>query len=101
MNLTYERNIKLLDTLESRERLRGILADPVFLAAMAVVQEDCRVKQPDLDRLIDLTLTRRTAYHSGVSEVPEKIRYLSRKKHAGDTSEEEEEPFEYLTPTDQ
>jgi hypothetical protein len=101
MNLTYERNIKLLDTLESRERLRSILADPVFLAAMAVIQEECRVKQSDLDKLIDLTLTRRTAYHSGVSETPEKLRYLSRRKHTEDNPEEEEVPFEYLTINDQ
>jgi len=101
MNLTYERNIKLLDTLESRERLRSILADPVFLAAMAVVQEDCRVKQPDLDKYPDLVVTRRTAYHSGVSEVAEKLRRLSRMKHAEDTSEDEEEPFDYLINNEQ
>ena len=101
MNLTYERNIKLLDTLESRERLRSILADPVFLAAMAVVQEECRVRQPDLDKYPDLVVTRRTAYHSGVSEVAEKLRYLSRKKHKEDSPEEEEEPFDYLNNTDQ
>jgi hypothetical protein len=101
VNLSYERNIKLLDTLESRERLRSILADPVFLAAMAVVQEDCRVKQSDLDKYPDLVVTRRTAYHSGVSEVCEKLRYLSRRKHTEDNPEEEEEPFDYLTNIDQ
>jgi len=101
MNLSYERDIKLLDTLESRERLRSILADPVFLAAMSVVQEDCRVKQSDLDKYPDLVVTRRTAYHSGVSEVAEKLRYLSRKKHTEDAPEEEEEPFDYLTNIDQ
>jgi hypothetical protein len=101
MNLTYERNIKLLDTLESRERLRSILADPVFLAAMAVVQEDCRVRQPDLDKFPDLVVTRRTAYHSGVSEVAEKLRRLSRKDNSKDIAEDEEEPFDYLNNIDQ
>jgi hypothetical protein len=101
MNLTYERNIKLLDTLESRERLRSILADPVFLTAMAVIQEDCRVKQPDLEKLIDLTLTRRTAYHAGVSEVCEKLNRLTRASNGGLLSDEDEEPFEYLTAQDQ
>jgi len=101
MNLTYERNIKLLDTLESRERLRSILADPVFIAAMAVVQEECRVKQPDLDKYPDLVVTRRTSYHSGVSEVAEKLHYLSRRKHTEDSPQEEEEPFDYLTNIDQ
>jgi|APGre2960657373_1045057.scaffolds.fasta_scaffold01549_3 hypothetical protein len=101
MNLTYERNIKLLDTLESRERLRSILADPVFLAAMAVVQEDCRVRQPDLDKYPDLVVTRRTAYHSGVSEVAEKLRRLSRKDNSNDIAKDEEEPFDYLNNTEQ
>ena len=100
MNYQYERNIKLLDTLESRERLRIILADPVFLAAMAVVQEDCRVKQPDFDKLLDPVLTRRTAYHAGVSEVAEKLRRLSRANH-NEGFADEEEPFEYLTNTEQ
>lgn len=100
MNLSYERNIKLLDTLESRERLRIILADPVFLAAMAVVQEDCRVKQSDLDKYPDIVVTRRTSYHSGVSEVPEKLRYLSRKKLIDEAPEDEEEAFDWIKPTD-
>tara|TARA_R110000824_G_scaffold238714_1_gene427434 strand:- start:68 stop:373 length:306 start_codon:yes stop_codon:yes gene_type:complete len=98
MNLSYDRNIKLLDTLESREKLRSILSDPVFLAAMAVVAEDCRVAKADLDKQIDAVLTRRTAYHSGVADVTDLLRTLTRKDNSGGLREDEEEPFDYLTP---
>ena len=96
MNLSYERNLKLLDTLASRETLRAILADPVFLAAMAVIQEECRVTKSDLDKQIDAVLTRRTAYHSGVADVTANLRALLTSR--GGATVEEEEPFDYLTP---
>jgi hypothetical protein len=98
MNLQYERNIKLLDSLESRGRLRDILTDPIFIAAMAVIQEDCRVTQMDLDKLLDSVIARRTSFHAGVSEVCEKLRSLSRKDNSGGLTQHEDEPFNYLTP---
>lgn len=97
MNFTYERNLKLLDTLASRDTLRAILADPVFIAAMAVVSEECRVTKSDLDKHIDAVLTRRTAYHSGVADVPDSLRALLGRSSSSDAVEEEE-PFNYLTP---
>jgi len=99
MNLTHDRNLKLLDTLESRERLRAILADPVFIAAMSVIQEECRVSKADLDKQIDAVLTRRTAYHSGVADVPGNLRALLSRSTA--EVPQDEDPFDYLTPEPQ
>jgi hypothetical protein len=96
MNLTHDRNLKLLDTLASRETLRAIIADPVFIAAMSVIQEECRVTKSDLDKHIDAVLTRRTAYHSGVSDVPDSLRSLLSRSTAD--VPEDEEPFDYITP---
>lgn len=74
----------------NKERLKAILQEPAFIAAMNLLENENRVRATTLfsnHAAPDLVVIRQTAYHAGVAEVYERLQDLA--KVAPVTSEPE------------
>lgn len=69
---------------ENQERLKQILTDPVFTAAVNYIIEESRVtsKQLTTEAVPDAVIVRRASVHAGVVEFVQKFKDLIKRKGA-------------------
>jgi hypothetical protein len=80
----------------NREKLKAILREPAFIAAMNFLQEQNRIGLPELNSLPDMVVIRRTSYLSGVAGVYERLQELTKLTDAP----EEVEAWDHIQPTE-
>lgn len=90
--------VKLKRFVESplnRDRLKQILRDPVFIAAMNLLESQSRVTEAMIHAMPDVIVARKAAYQAGVSGVYERLEALT---HTAEVAEMLE-GWDHLTPT--
>ncbi len=76
--LAPEPLIRFMSDPIRRDTLKAILREPVFIAAMNLLQETSRVRPEHLSNLPDISILRKTAFHAGIASVYESLQELTK-----------------------